>query len=553
MAGTFRLTLAQLNPIVGDFAVNAAKARAAWAEGKAAGADMVALTEMFITGYQTQDLVMKPAFVDEAAAWIERLARDCAEGPALGVGGPWRDAGGRLFNAYFVLLGGKVHARVLKHHLAMDTVFDEARLFDPAPVSGPYAIGGVRIGTPICEDVWFDDVTETLAETGAEIILAPNASPYYRNKYDRRVNVMVSRVIETHLPLVYLNMVGGQDDQMFDGASFVLNPGAELALQLPAFDEAVRHVDFERGEHGWRAVRTELVPLPDEWEQDYRAMVDALRDYCGKSGFGKVLLGLSGGVDSALAAVIAADALGPGCVRCVMLPSEYTSVHSLEDAKAVAQALGCRLDTVPIDGARVAVEGALSDLFAGRKPGIAEENIQSRLRGLMLMAISNKFGEMLLTTGNKSEVAVGYATIYGDMAGGYNPLKDLYKTRVFETCRWRNLNHRPWMKGPEGPVIPDRVIDKAPTAELRPDQKDEDSLPPYAVLDAILERLIEGDQSVAEVVAAGFDRAVVKKVESLVYASEHKRFQSAPGVRLTKKAFWLDRRYPIVNRWRDGS
>ncbi len=553
MAGTFRLTLAQLNPIVGDFAVNAAKARAAWAEGKAAGADMVALTEMFITGYQTQDLVMKPAFVDEAAAWIERLARDCAEGPALGVGGPWRDAGGRLFNAYFVLLGGKVHARVLKHHLAMDTVFDEARLFDPAPVSGPYAIGGVRIGTPICEDVWFDDVTETLAETGAEIILAPNASPYYRNKYDRRVNVMVSRVIETHLPLVYLNMVGGQDDQMFDGASFVLNPGAELALQLPAFDEAVRHVDFERGEHGWRAVRTELVPLPDEWEQDYRAMVESLRDYCGKSGFGKVLLGLSGGVDSALAAVIAADALGPGCVRCVMLPSEYTSVHSLEDAKAVAQALGCRLDTVPIDGARVAVEGALSDLFAGRKPGIAEENIQSRLRGLMLMAISNKFGEMLLTTGNKSEVAVGYATIYGDMAGGYNPLKDLYKTRVFETCRWRNLNHRPWMKGPEGPVIPDRVIDKAPTAELRPDQKDEDSLPPYAVLDAILERLIEGDQSVAEVVAAGFDRAVVKKVESLIYASEHKRFQAAPGVRLTKKAFWLDRRYPIVNRWRDGS
>jgi len=553
MAGTFRLTLAQLNPTVGDFAGNAAKARAAWAEGKAAGAAMVALPEMYITGYQTQDLVMKPGFAAEAEEWIARLAEDCAEGPALGLGGPWRDRQGALYNAWFVLQGGKVHARVLKHHLPNDTVFDEERLFESAPVSGPYAVNGVRIGTPICEDAWFDDVTETLAETGAEILLVPNGSPYYRNKYDRRVNLMVSRVIETRLPLVYLNMVGGQDDQVFDGASFVLNPGADLALQMPAFDECIRHVDFERGEHGWRAVRTELVPLPDEWEQDYRAMVESLRDYCGKSGFGKVLLGLSGGVDSALVAVIAADALGPDNVRCVMLPSEFTSVHSLEDAKAVAQALGCRLDTVSIEGARDAVEGALVHLFKGTKPGVAEENIQSRLRGLTLMAISNKFGEMLLTTGNKSEVAVGYATIYGDMAGGYNPLKDLYKTRVFETCRWRNANHRPWMKGPAGDVIPERVIDKAPSAELRANQKDEDSLPPYAVLDAILERLIEGDQSVAEVVAAGFDRAVVKKVEHLVYISEYKRFQSAPGVRLTRKAFWLDRRYPIVNRWRDES
>ena len=553
MAGTFRLTLAQLNPTVGDFAANAAKARAAWDEGKAVGADMVALTEMFITGYQTQDLVLKPAFTDEAMAWITRLAAECADGPALGIGGPWRDPQGRLYNAYHVLKGGKVQARALKHHLPDDTVFDEGRVFESAQVSGPYAVGCLRIGTPICEDAWFDDVTETLAETGAEILLVPNGSPYYRNKYDRRVNLMVSRVIETHLPLVYLNMVGAQDDQIFDGASFVLNPGAELALQMPAFDECVRHVDFTRGEHGWQAARTELVPLPDEWELDYRAMVEALRDYCGKSGFGKVMLGLSGGVDSSLVAAIAVDALGPDKVRCVMLPSEYTSVHSLEDAKAVAQALGCRLDTVSIEGAREAIEAALGHLFEGLEPGLAEENIQSRLRGLMLMAISNKFGEMLLTTGNKSEVAVGYATIYGDMAGGYNPLKDLYKTRVFETCRWRSVNHRPWMKGPEGAVIPERVIDKAPSAELRPDQKDEDSLPPYAVLDAILERLIEGDQSVAEVVAAGFDRAVVKKVESLIYTSEHKRFQSAPGVRLTKKAFWLDRRYPIVNRWRDGS
>ncbi len=552
MSETFRLTLAQLNPTVGAIAVNAAKARAAWEKGREAGADMVALTEMFVTGYQTQDLVLKPAFTDAAMAAIEELAKDCADGPALGIGGPYRDATG-LYNAYWILKGGKVAARVLKHHLPNEAVFDEERLFTAAPVSGPYAIGRVRIGTPICEDAWFDDVTETLAETGAEILLVPNGSPYYRNKYDVRVNIMVSRVIETGLPLVYLNMVGGQDDQVFDGGSFVLNPGAELATQLPVFDECIRHVDFVNGSKGWQAVRGDLDLMPDEWEQDYRAMVQSLRDYLGKTGFSKVLLGLSGGIDSALVATIAADAIGPGNVRCVMLPSEYTSTHSLEDAASVARALGCRLDTVPISGPRAAVTEALAPLFEGTKADVTEENIQSRLRGLMLMALSNKFGEMLLTTGNKSEVAVGYATIYGDMAGGYNPVKDLYKMRVFQTCRWRNANHRDWMMGPDGEVIPDRVIEKAPSAELRADQKDEDSLPPYKVLDAILERLIEGDQSVAEVVAAGFDREVVKKIEHLVYISEYKRFQSAPGPRLTRKAFWLDRRYPIANRWRDGS
>jgi NAD+ synthase len=466
------------------------------------------------------------------------------------VGGPWWD-GHRLYNAYWVMERGRIVARVVKHHLPNDTVFDEVRQFASGEVSGPYRIGPVRIGSPICEDGWYEDVAETLAETGAEILLLPNGSPYYRNKYDRRVNLMVARVIETHLPLVYLNLVGAQDDQVFDGASFVLNPGVELAAQLPAFGESVAHVDFERGEQGWRAVRQDIVPLPDEWEQDYHAMVLALRDYTGKSGIGKVLLGLSGGIDSALVATIAADALGPGNVRCVMLPSEYTSTASLEDAAAVAKALGCRLDTIPIEGPRDAVEAVLAPLFAGQAPGVAEENIQSRLRGLLLMALSNKFGEMLLTTGNKSEMAVGYATIYGDMAGGYNPLKDLYKTRVFEACRWRNLNHRPWMMGPRGEVIPPRVIDKPPSAELRDNQKDEDSLPPYPVLDAILERLVEGEQSVAEIVAAGFERATVKKVEALLYGAEWKRFQSAPGVRLTKKAFWLDRRYPIVNRWRD--
>ena len=550
MADRFRITLAQLNPILGDIAGNAARAREVWAEAKSAGADLVAFTEMYVTGYNPQDLIDRPAFHAHAVAHIETLAADCADGPAIAIGGPWPEDG-KLFNAYFILKGGKVMTRVLKHHLPNETVFDEMRIYDAGPLGGPYAVGNVRVGSPICEDAWHEDVSETLAETGAEFLLVPNGSPYYRDKMNTRTNLMVARVIETGLPLIYLNMVGGQDDQVFDGGSFVLNPGGKLALQMPAFDEAVAHLDLERGPEGWRAVEGEKAHLPDAWEQDYRCMVQSVRDYFAKTGFRKALLGLSGGVDSALVATIAADALGPENVRCVMLPSEYTSEHSLEDAKAVAERLGCHYDFLPISGPRAAVTEALAPLFEGTEPGLTEENIQSRLRGLLLMALSNKFGEMLLTTGNKSEVAVGYATIYGDMAGGYNPLKDLYKTRVFETCRWRNANHREWMLAPEGEVIPARVIDKPPSAELREDQKDEDSLPPYEELDRILELLIDEEASVGEVVAEGFDRDAVKHVERLIFLSEYKRFQSAPGTRLTKAAFWLDRRYPIVNRWRD--
>jgi NAD+ synthase len=552
MADRFRLTLAQLNPTVGALSANAEKARQAWEAARKAGADMVALPEMFITGYQLQDLVLKPAFVVAAMAEVEALAAACADGPAMGIGGPCI-VHGHLYNAYFILQGGQVTARLFKHHLPNDAVFDEKRLFDSGPISGPYSVGPVRIGTPICEDAWYEDVTEALAETGAEILLVPNGSPYYRGKFDHRMNVMVSRVVETGLPMVYLNMVGGQDDQVFDGGSFVLNQGGALAVQMPLFDEGICHVDFVRNASGWHAEEGPKARQPDEWEQDYRVMVEALRDYMGKSGFSKVLLGLSGGVDSALVATIAADALGPENVRCVMLPSEYTSPSSLEDAEAVAKALGCRYDYVPISAGRAAITETLAPLFEGREADVTEENIQSRLRGLLLMAISNKFGEMLLTTGNKSEVAVGYATIYGDMAGGYNPIKDLYKTRVFRTCRWRNENHRDWMKGPAGEVIPPGVIDKPPSAELRADQRDEDSLPPYEVLDRILEMLIDEEDSVAGAVAEGFDRETVKKVERLIYLSEYKRFQSAPGARLTSRAFWLDRRYPIVNHWRDES
>ena len=552
MADTFRITLCQLNPTVGDLAGNAALARDAWAQGRDAGADMVALPEMFITGYNAQDLVVKPVFHKAAMAAVEALAVDCADGPALAIGGPWFEDG-KLYNAYLICKGGKVASKALKHHLPNETVFDEVRIFDAGPLGGPYSVGNTRIGSPICEDAWHEDVAETLAETGAEFLLVPNGSPYYRGKFETRLNHMVSRVVETGLPLIYLNMVGGQDDQVFDGASFALNPGGSLALQMPMFDTAITHVDLERGADGWRVKDGEKVAQPDAWEQDYRVMVQSLRDYMGKTGFKKVLLGMSGGIDSAIVATIAADALGAENVRCVMLPSEYTSEASLEDAKACAKALGCRYDFVPIAQGRAAITDTLAPLFEGHEEGLTEENIQSRLRGLLLMAMSNKFGEMVLTTGNKSEVAVGYATIYGDMAGGYNPIKDLYKMRVFETCRWRNANHCDWMMGPAGEVIPDRIITKPPSAELRDDQKDSDSLPDYPVLDAILEMLVDDDASVADCVAAGFDRDVVKKVEHLIYISEYKRFQSAPGARLTKGAFWLDRRYPIVNRWRDPS
>ncbi|MXZ49913.1 MAG: NAD+ synthase, partial [Rhodobacteraceae bacterium] len=459
----------------------------------------------------------------------------------------------KVYNCFFVLSKGEIRATIQKHHLPNTEVFDEIRQFASGPISGPYRIGDVRVGTPICEDAWYEDVCETLEESGAEILIVPNGSPYERNKLDKRFNRMVARVIETGLPLIYINMVGGQDDQVFDGGSFTLNKGGRLASQLPLFDEAVEIVEFQKTNEGWEAQTGELALIPDEDEQDYRAIVEGVRNYIQKSGFSKVVLGLSGGIDSALVATLAVDAIGAENTRCVMLPSPFTSSESNSDALELAGNLNCRIEEIQIEPIMGQVLNSLEPIFAGRSRDLTEENIQSRIRGLLLMALSNKFGEILLTTGNKSEVAVGYSTIYGDMAGGYNPIKDLYKTKVNKLCRWRNENYRNWMKGSGGEVIPPQIISKPPTAELRENQKDTDSLPPYEVLDQILEMLIDMDQSVSEVVSKGFDLELVRRVEQLIYRSEYKRFQSAPGVRLTGRALWLDRRYPIVNQWRDST
>jgi len=550
MAKKFQITLAQLNPTVGDLEGNYKVAIEAWEQAQKMGSDLIAFTELFITGYNTQDLIKKPSFFKAAQDQILKLAKNCKNGPAIAIGGP-AYLKGKLYNAYYILADGNVADVIMKHHLPNQNVFDEKRIFDEGEISGPYQIGPIRIGSPICEDAWHSDVSETLSETGAQLLLVPNGSPYYNGKNDVRLNKMVARVVETNLPLIYLNMVGAQDDQVFDGGTFALNRGGSLAIKLPLFEEALEHIVLEETDIGWNIIKGDLAKVPCDKESDYHAMVMGLRDYCKKSGFEKVVLGLSGGIDSALVAVIASDAIGSANVRSIMLPSPYTSQTSLIDATDLVENLGCKSDTLPINDSLTAIDKTLSSTFEGRKTDLTEENIQSRLRGLLLMAVSNKFGEMLLTTGNKSEVSVGYSTIYGDMAGGFNPIKDLYKTKVFEISKWRNKNHRPWMKGPPGSIIPDSIITKAPTAELRPNQKDSDSLPDYPVLDAILTILVDEDGSTNDCLKAGYNKSDVSKVEKLLYESEYKRFQSAPGTRLSQRAFWLDRRYPIVNKWRD--
>jgi NAD+ synthase len=548
----FTLTIAQLNPIVGDVPGNAAKARAARARAAADGADLVLLPELFICGYPPEDLVLKPALQAACRDAVEGLARETADGgPAVLIGTPWVEAG-KLYNAVALLDGGRVASLRFKVDLPNYGVFDEKRVFTPGPLPGPMNIRGARIGVPICEDIWGPEPVECISETGGEIILVPNGSPYRRGVIDERLNVAVARVKEAGLPLVYANQVGGQDELVFEGASFVLNADLTFAAQLPAFREDYATVRFVRTAAGWRAEPGPIARLETGDEADYAACVLGLRDYVDKNRFPGVVLGLSGGIDSALCAAMAVDALGADRVRCVMLPYRFTSQESLTDAAAIAKALGLRYDTVPIAPAVEGLEEALSPLTAGLTRDVTEENLQSRARGTILMAISNKFGLMVVTTGNKSEMSAGYATLYGDMNGGFNPIKDLYKTEVYRLSRLRNTWRPHGALGPAGVVIPENVLVRAPSAELRENQTDQDSLPPYDVLDAVLERLVEREEPVAVIVDAGFDRETVTRIERMLYLAEYKRRQAAPGVKVTLKNFGRDRRYPIVNRFRDA-
>jgi NAD+ synthase len=550
-ADRLAIALAQLNPTVGDVAGNTEKVRKARAQAKEQGADLVILPELFIAGYMPEDLVLKPAFQAACRSAVEALARETADGgPAVLVGAPWVDDG-KLYNACFHLEAGKIAAARYKVDLPNYGVFDEKRVFSPGPLPGPIVFKGVRIGIPVCEDIWGPDVVECIAETGGEILLVPNGSPYHRDKTQVRLNIAVARVVESGLPLVYLNTVGGQDEIVFDGGSFGLNADRSFAFQLPAFRECVVTTQWVRESGTWRCQPGEHAVVEEGDEADYAACVLGLRDYVDKNGFPGVVFGLSGGIDSALCAAMAVDALGPSRVRAVMLPYRYTSRDSLEDAAAVAKALGIRYDVVPIAPPVEGFEEALKSLFAGTNRDITEENLQSRTRGTILMAISNKFGVMVVTTGNKSEMSVGYATIYGDMNGGFNPIKDLYKTEVFRLSALRNAWKPAGALGPDGVVIPQRVITKPPSAELREDQKDQDTLPPYEVLDAILERLVERETPIADIVAEGFDRETVMRVDRMLNLAEYKRRQAAPGVKVTLRNFGRDRRYPIVNKFRD--
>jgi NAD+ synthase len=548
---SFKLALAQLNAVVGDIAGNLKKAREARALAAEADADLIAFTELYLTGYPIEDLVLKPALQKAAREACEELARDTADGgPAILVGLPWGDSP-FVYNAVALLDKGRIEAVRYKNNLPNYGVFDEKRVFAPGPIPEPIDFRGVKIGVPICEDIWSEEVCEGLAQTGAGLLIVPNGSPYWMDKQEVRYGVAETRVAETRLPLAYVNQVGGQDELVFDGASFVLNDDATLAVQLPAWEEALGVTEWRRNSGRWRCLPGPIAEVEEGDAANYLACVTGLRDYVEKNGFPGVVIGLSGGVDSALCAAMAVDALGAARVRCVMLPYSFTSNESLNDAAATAEVLGVRYDIMPIHEAVDGFIKSLATIFAGAAADTTEENLQSRARGALLMAISNKFGPMVITTGNKSEVSVGYATLYGDMNGGFNPIKDLYKTQVYALARYRNAARPKFCLGPSGTVIPENVLTKAPTAELKANQRDQDTLPPYDVLDDILNCLVELEMPLPEIVARGHAPELVKKVERMLYLAEYKRRQAAPGVKITAKNFGRDRRYPITNKFRE--
>jgi NAD+ synthase len=552
MMDALKIALAQINPMVGDIAGNSELVRNARREAAALGADLVVFGELVLCGYPPEDLVLKGAFQDAVAGAVAELAAETGDGgPGLLLTVPWRDEG-LLYNAVLLLDGGEIAAARFKHDLPNYGVFDEKRVFAAGPLPGPINFRGIRLGVPICEDIWTAEVCECLVETGAELLLVPNGSPFEDGKFDLRLNHAVGRVTETGLPLTYVNQVGGQDELVFDGGSFVVNRDCSLAVQMPTFDSGLVVTDWRREGGGWVCAEGPRMAPHEGLDALYRTITLGLRDYVNKNRFPGVVLGLSGGIDSALSAAVAVDALGPERVWCIMLPSKYSSPHSLADAIACAELLQCRLDKMTIEPTVAAFESMLSELFEGTEADITEENIQSRARGMALMAISNKFGHMVLTTGNKSEMSVGYATIYGDMCGGFSVLKDVYKITAFELSHWRNQQKPEDALGPEGRVIPENTIAKPPSAELRPDQTDEDSLPPYETLDDILRCLVEEEMAFADIVARGHAAETVQRIENLLYLAEYKRRQAPPGVKLTARNFGRDRRYPITNGFRNA-
>ena len=549
-----KLGIAQFNFTVGDIAGNTARLLAAARDAHAAGAALLLTPEMSICGYPAEDLVLRHDFTAACEAAVRQLAADAPPQLALIVGYPERSDDG-LFNAMALLRGGAIETVYRKHHLPNHSVFDERRVFDSGDAPCVFACGGVTFGINICGDIWEPGPATRAMEAGAEWLLVPNASPYHLNKERERFAVARARQIEAGLPILYVNMVGGQDELVFDGASFVLDADGRIAAQYPAWQEGLFYAELEgKGCNGPQQV------LPDEEAAVYDALVLAVRDYVGKNGFKGVHLGLSGGIDSALTLAIAVDAIGPDRVHAVMMPSDYTAGISVEDARDMVKRLGVRYSEIAIKPVFDAFRGQLAPEFAGNplpspppqageganarpKPinDTVEENLQARARGTLLMALSNKFGTLVLTTGNKSEMAVGYATLYGDMAGGFAVLKDVAKTRVFRLANYRNGLSR---------VIPQRIIDRPPSAELRPDQTDQDSLPPYDVLDAILAAYVERDLPARDIVAAGFDAATVREVIRLVDLAEYKRRQAPPGPRITPRNFGKDRRYPITSKYR---
>ena len=533
------VAVAQLNCVVGDISGNARRILDAVARAKAAGADVVLTPELALCGYPPEDLLLRPAFLQACADELAALAAQ-VQGITVLVGYPAEQDGLR-FNAAAVIRDGRIVDSYFKHRLPNYEVFDEERYFEPGSGACVFELKGVRIGVNICADVWESGAAEVARDAGAELLLVLNASPFHMHKQQRRYEVMRERIADTGLPVAYCNLVGGQDELVFDGGSFALDQDGLLAWQGASFVDELTVLSFADG-----AWRDQGVPDVRPVEADvYDALVLGVRDYLGKNGFPGALIGLSGGVDSALTLAIAVDALGADKVRAVMMPSPYTAQMSLDDSREMVRWLGVRYDEIAIEPAMKTFADMLAPQFAGLPEDTTEENLQSRIRGMLLMALSNKTGAIVLTTGNKSEMATGYATLYGDMAGGFAVIKDLYKTFVYRLCAWRNAQ-------PGGPVIPENILTRPPSAELKPDQCDQDSLPPYEVLDAIIAAYMEEDLSPSEIIARGYPEADVLRTVGMLRRNEYKRRQAPPGVRVTQRGFGKDWRYPITSRYRDA-